>query len=194
MCRPHGAWGLAMSGKVKWPYKGEINSNTWNWNIALIHPYYKWNIFFCSMTPVTITHQCNTQPGKKAKVQSFCNQWSWLFISPNSRARLPWDEINFKSKAMFNLKLPKSAFISGCCCHADGFVSSLSFECYVIFIDPLFNPACENCVKWCSWNWGNLCIKRSRWPLNQVWKPSIVQSRSQRLNNYSIAILFNIIQ
>ncbi len=31
---------------------------------------------------------------------------------------------------------------SGCCCHADGFVSSLSFECYVIFIDPDFNPAC----------------------------------------------------
>ncbi len=39
---------------------------------------------------------------------------------------------------------------SGCCCHADGFVSSLSFECYVIFIDPLFNPACENCVKLCN--------------------------------------------
>ncbi len=44
----------------------------------------------------------NTQPSKKAKVQSFCNQWSWLFISPDSGARLPWDGFNFKSKAMFN--------------------------------------------------------------------------------------------
>ena len=46
--------------------------------------------------------QENTQPSKKAKVQSFCNQWSWLYISPDSGARLPWDEFNFKSKAMFN--------------------------------------------------------------------------------------------
>ena len=27
------------------PHKEETNSSTWNWNIVLIKPYYKWNIF-----------------------------------------------------------------------------------------------------------------------------------------------------
>ncbi len=43
-----------------------------------------------------------TQPSKKAKVQSFCDQGSWLLISPDFGARLPWKKILEKIISQWN--------------------------------------------------------------------------------------------